>query len=223
MVFESVSGESQMKKHITTNIVLIIVLGWLYMAVAHSNTEPNGPVDGEGEKFYDVAALVWPSYHPDDRAKIFWPMGIGEWETVMKNEAKFEGHDQPRIPVWGYINEADPYVMAMEIEAAADHGVNVFIFDWYWYDGMPYLEGCLNNGYLKAKNNHRVKFYLMWANHDVNLMWDRRNADDAFENNNKALIWKGAIERDEKGGIRRVGAAMCTAQGWQRQDGLQYG
>jgi hypothetical protein len=39
----------------------------------------------------------------------------------------------------------------MEINAAADHGVNVFIFDWYWYDGMPFLEGCLNNGYLKAE------------------------------------------------------------------------
>jgi len=42
---------------------------------------------------------------------------------------------------------------------------NVFIFDWYWYDGMPFLEGCLNDGYLKARNNNRVKFYLMWANH----------------------------------------------------------
>ena len=32
-------------------------------------------------KHDDVAAFVWPSYHPDDRAKIFWPMGIGEWEA----------------------------------------------------------------------------------------------------------------------------------------------
>ena len=29
-------------------------------------------------KTYDIAAFVWPSYHPDDRAKIFWPLGIGE-------------------------------------------------------------------------------------------------------------------------------------------------
>jgi hypothetical protein len=43
------------------------------------------------KKQYDVAAFVWPSYHPDDRAKVFWPMGIGEWETVMKNApANFE-------------------------------------------------------------------------------------------------------------------------------------
>lgn len=148
-------------------------------------------------KKYDIAAFVWPSYHPDDRARAFWPMGIGEWETVMKNKPNFEGHEQPRYPLWGYVNEADPYVMEMQIEAAADHGVNVFIYDWYWYDGMPFLEGCLNDGYLKARNNHKVKFYLMWANHDVTLGWDKRNSDDAFSGKNKALIWKGGIDRKE--------------------------
>jgi len=146
---------------------------------------------------YDIAAFVWPSYHPDDRAKIFWPDGIGEWQTVMSNQPKYEGHEQPRYPLWGYINEADPYVAEMEINAAADHGVNVFIFDWYWYDGMPYLEGHLNVGYLKARNNDRVKFYLMWANHDVRLNWDKRNADDAFARKNNSIIWDGGIDREE--------------------------
>ena len=93
------------------------------------------------QKKYDIAAFVWPSYHPDDRAKVFWPDGIGEWQTVMSNKAKYPGHEQPRYPLWGYVNEADPYVMEMQIEAATRHGVNVFIYDWYWYDGMPFLEG----------------------------------------------------------------------------------
>ncbi len=148
-------------------------------------------------KKYDIAAFVWPSYHPDPRAKVFWPDGIGEWQTVMGNQPKFEGHLQPRYPIWGYINEADPYVMEMEISAAADHGVNVFIFDWYWYDGMPFLEGCLNDGYLQARNNDRVRFYLMWANHDVTPAWDKRNADDAFTGRNTTPIWKGGVDRDE--------------------------
>lgn len=144
---------------------------------------------------YDVAAFVWPSYHPDDRAKIFWPDGIGEWQTVISSTARFEGHQQPRRPLWGLINEADPYVAEMEISAAADHGVNVFIFDWYWYDGQPFLEGHLNDGYLKARNNDRVKFYLMWANHDVGMIWDKRNADDAFNGKNVANIWEGGVDR----------------------------
>ncbi len=147
----------------------------------------------QGQRQYDIAAFVWPSYHPDDRAKIFWPDGIGEWQSVISNTPKFEGHEQPRYPLWGYINEADPYIAEMEISAAADHGVNVFIFDWYWYDGMPFLEGHLNDGYLKARNNDRVKFYLMWANHNVTLTWDKRNAGLP----NDALIWKGDVDRRE--------------------------
>ena len=145
------------------------------------------------QKRYDIAAFVWPSYHPDDRAKIFWPDGIGEWQTVMSNKAKYPGHEQPRYPLWGYVNEADPYVMEMQINAAVRHGVNVFIFDWYWYDGMPYLEGQLNDGFLGAANNKDMKFYLMWANHDVDKTWDKRLAGTK----SNTLVWKGAVDRRE--------------------------
>ncbi len=174
------------------NVILQGTFLFLFMTFAAGRADAKGK-NNEPAKKYDVAAFVWPSYHPDDRAKIFWPEGIGEWQTVMHNEAKFNGHEQPRYPLWGYINEADPYVAEMEINAAADHGVNVFIFDWYWYDGMPFLEGHLNNGYLKARNNDRVKFYLMWANHDVPMLWDKRNAGKP----NDALIWKASVDRDE--------------------------
>ena len=126
---------------------------------------------------YDVAAYIWPSYTGDEpRTRIFWPEGYGEWQTVKAAMPKFPGHKWPRKPLWGYVNEADPYVMEMQINAAADHGVNVFIYDWYWFDNRPFLEQCLDNGYLKAKNNDRVKFYIMWANHTATTLWDKRTA-----------------------------------------------
>jgi hypothetical protein len=68
--------------------------------------------------------------------------------------------------VWGYENEADPKVMEKKIEAASSHGVNVFIFDWYWYGERPFLEGAVADGFLGAKNNGKMKFFLMWANHN---------------------------------------------------------
>jgi hypothetical protein len=142
---------------------------------------------------YDVAAYVWPSYTGDEpRTRMFWPDGIGEWQTVLSATKKHSDHNWPRKPLWGYCNEADPYVMEMQIDAAADHGVNVFIYDWYWYDRRPFLEQCLNNGYLKARNNDRVKFYLMWANHDVNNVWDKRisHVDDN-------IIWCADVDRKE--------------------------
>ncbi|MBQ7346389.1 MAG: glycoside hydrolase family 99-like domain-containing protein [Clostridia bacterium] len=141
-------------------------------------------------KKYDVAAYVWPSYTGDEpRTRIFWPEGYGEWQTVKDMKPAFPGHKWPRKPLWGYVNEADPFVMEMEIEAAASHGVNVFIYDWYWFDNRPFLEQCLNNGYLKARNNDKVKFFLMWANHTATSMWDKRTSDLHVP------IWDGAVDR----------------------------
>ncbi|NLE12858.1 MAG: hypothetical protein GX628_04170 [Clostridiales bacterium] len=141
---------------------------------------------------YDVAAYVWPSYTGDEpRTRMFWPEGIGEWQSVKTAGAKFPGHQWPRRPLWGYVNEADPYVMEMEIAAAADHGVNVFIYDWYWYDRRPFLENCLNDGFLKAQNRSRMKFYLMWANHNAMTLWDKRIAESNI------MIWDGAQPRSE--------------------------
>jgi len=152
-------------------------------------------------KKYDIAAYVWPAYTGDEkRTRIFWNEGIGEWQSV-KNAAnikKYTGNYQnpeylwDRKPLWGYVNEADPYIMEMQIEAATDHGVNVFIYDWYWYDRRPFLENCLNDGFLKAKNHNKMKFYLMWANHSVNNTWDIRNS---YDQNN--IIWDGAVDRKE--------------------------
>ncbi len=142
---------------------------------------------------YDIAAYVWPSYTGDEpRSKIFWQEGYGEWQTVKKAVPKFEGHNWPRKPLWGYVNEADPAVMEMEINAAADHGVNVFIYDWYWFDRRPFLECCLNNGFLGARNNDRMKFYLMWANHNANHLWSYDLSDTEV---GETVIWKGGINR----------------------------
>lgn len=139
---------------------------------------------------YDVAAYIWPAYTGDEkRTRLFWPEGMGEWQSVKSAVKKHPGHSWPRKPLWGYVNEADPYVMAMEIEAAIDHGVNVFIYDWYWYDRRPFLENCLNDGFLKAPNCNKMKFYLMWANHDAMQLWDKRNSHDL-----DTVVWQGSVD-----------------------------
>lgn len=140
---------------------------------------------------YDVAAYIWPSYTGDEpRTRMFWPEGMGEWQSVKNAVSMFPGHNWPRKPLWGYVNEADPYVMQMEIDCAADHNVNVFIYDWYWFDRRPFLEQCLDNGFLRAANRDRMKFYLMWANHNANNTWDKRINDDQAN-----IIWDGAVDR----------------------------
>ena len=112
-----------------------------------------------------TAVYYFPNFHVDPRNEAVHGKGWTEWELMKHAGARFPGHMQPKIPAWGYEDEADPAVMAKKIDAAADHGLDAFIFDWYWYEG-PFLERALNEGFLGAPNRSRMKFALMWANHD---------------------------------------------------------
>ena len=141
---------------------------------------------------YDIAAYIWPSYTGrEPRTRIFWPDGIGEWQTVRDFTGNNAESTWPRKPLWGMRDEADPETMAFQIDQAVSHGVNVFIYDWYWYDRRPFLEQCLNDGFLGAPNHDQMKFYLMWANHDATSLWDKRTSDLG------TLIWYGSQDRAE--------------------------
>ena len=141
---------------------------------------------------YYVAAYVWPSCHYEERnAEMLWPENTGEWEIIQKGTPRFDGHYQPKVPLWGYEMDDDPVVMEKWIEAATDHGVNVFIFDWYWYGGKPFLESTINNGFLKSRNNEKMKFYIMWANHDV-----KKNYWNHYKYDSDSLLWTGSVDQE---------------------------
>ncbi|GBF72945.1 hypothetical protein PA598K_01224 [Paenibacillus sp. 598K] len=114
----------------------------------------------------EVAAYYFPNYHRDARNDKWHGSGWTEWELVKRAEPRFAGHAQPKLPAWGFGDEANPEVMAHKIDTAADHGLDGFIFDWYWYEDGPYLQRALEDGFLQASNVDRLKFALMWANHD---------------------------------------------------------
>ena len=141
---------------------------------------------------YDVAAYIWPAYTGDEpRTRMFWKEGMGEWQSIKNSAPKENGYFFNRKPLWGYQNEADPRVMEWQINEATRHGVNVFIYDYYWYDNRPFLENSLNDGFLKAKNRDKMQFYLMWANHDANNYWNIDLSDDYGD----TVIWTGAVDR----------------------------
>jgi hypothetical protein len=114
-----------------------------------------------------VAAYYFGNYHPGDaRNEVLKGKRWSEWELVKAAKPRFEGHHQPNVPLWGYTDESDQKVMAKKIDAAADHGIDAFIFDWYYYDDGPFLDRPIDKGFLKARNNKRLRFAFMWANHD---------------------------------------------------------
>ena len=115
----------------------------------------------------EAACYYFGNYHRGDprNERVHGP-GWSEWELVRTARPRFPGHHQPNVPAWGETDESDPQAMAQKIDAAADHGIAAFIFDWYHYDDGPFLERALDRGFLQAPNNRRMRFALMWANHD---------------------------------------------------------
>src|SRR5665647_1917726 len=105
-------------------ISVIIVLFLIIQASSSKKDQYQG---------YDVAAFYWPDYHDDPRLEFIFYDKKGEWQTIYNAKPKEAGERQPRVPLWGYEDESDPKIMDNKINVAVTHGVNVFIFDWYWY------------------------------------------------------------------------------------------
>ena len=166
-------------------------------------------VGGSAAAEYDIAAYVWPAYQPEPRWKELgiFDAGKGEWQSVWEARPKWEGHEQPRKPLWGYENEADPKAVAKKIDAAVAHGVNTFIYDWYWYGGRPFLG---------APHNEKMIFFVMWANDHVCKLWDNKAADKEW---NKP-IWRAWVDSEEFRKISRRWIEMYFARpNYYRIDG----
>lgn len=115
-----------------------------------------------------IYSYYFPNWHVDKRNELYHGKGWTEWEVTKCARSRFEGHEQPRVPVWGYEDEADPKVMEKKIATAKKYGIDGFIFDTYYYDDGPHRERCLDEGFLGAKNSDDFEFAIMWCNHDHN-------------------------------------------------------
>ena len=119
------------------------------------------------EKRTEVVAVYYPHWHPYPRGeKVVFGKGKSEWELVKSQKPRYPGHPVPIKPLMGYYDETDPAVVEKEIDLAADSGIDVFMYDWYFYGNESMMEEALDRGFLKARNNRRMKFALMWCYHD---------------------------------------------------------
>jgi hypothetical protein len=144
-------------------------------------------------KEIEIAAYNFPQWHPDPRNDRWHGKGWTEWELLKKSVPRYEGHRQPVVPAWGYFDESDPAQSVREIDLAADHGLTAFIYDTYWYEDGPFLNGALDRGFLRAPNRKRLKFALMWANHNWHNWHPIRLADDAWKDH---MLADGRVSRE---------------------------
>ena len=140
---------------------LVLIVGAMVLGRACSV----GAAGEDTKRRPEVVVVYYPHWHRYDHGSAWKGEGWTEWEGVKAAVPRFPGHEQPLKPTWGYFDESDPQWSAREIDLAADHGIDVFLYDWYWYSGVKNMEEALEQGFLKAANRDRMKFALMWANH----------------------------------------------------------
>ncbi|MBQ7177741.1 MAG: glycoside hydrolase family 99-like domain-containing protein [Victivallales bacterium] len=158
----------------------------------------------------EIFAIYFPSWHPDRHYEKWYGKGFSEWELLKTTRPLFEGHCQPKKPLWGYFDESSPEMMAKQIDLAADNGITGFLFDWYWYGGEQFLEKPLDEAFLNAPNRGRLKFALMWANHNWG-MWpamddDKHQAMNGNVNQSSQLFLKMAHTEED---LRNVVDFCC--------------
>ncbi len=121
-----------------------------------------------GDDGINVVAVYYPHWHR-------YPKGIewfgekwsqGEWNFVKTAVPRYPGHRVPVKPLPGYLDGSDPKDVETEIALASNAGIDVFLYDYYYYGGKVTQEEALEQGFLKAENRDKMKFALMWCYHE---------------------------------------------------------
>lgn len=116
-----------------------------------------------------VAAFVYDPWTPD--AAVFGSHGTNwtEWALVRHATPRFPGHAQPKVPLWGEIDTGLPATWDLLNGAARAAGIEVYLWDWYWWADAPknpLLVNGLEEGFLKSASAASMKWAVMWANQD---------------------------------------------------------
>ena len=112
-----------------------------------------------------VACWTFPHWHPNPFNDRLYGKGWTEYVQMRGCRPWFAGHHQPRTPLLGELNEREPSTWERYIELARPAGIDVFLFDWYWFEGGPVFHEALEEGLLQAANVSETRFAVMWTNH----------------------------------------------------------
>lgn len=117
---------------------------------------------------YYFAGWAGKTAYDDGSASNAWARNMPTHYTK-KLATEFAG----RTPVWGWRDDTRE-LMERQIDLAADNGVAYFSFCWYWHDNKKPLnaQGIADDPkhlpmklFMEAKNNSRMEFSLLIANH----------------------------------------------------------
>ena len=143
-------------------VIILSLVGWIQVAGARDN---NSRLKLGA---YYFAGWAGKCPYDDGTPENAWAKGMPTHYTKQL-ATTFSG----RTPIWGWRDDTQE-LMERQIDLAADHGIAYFSFCWYWRD----TKGPINTAaieqdskhlpmqmFMKAKNNSRMEYCLLVANH----------------------------------------------------------
>ena len=124
-----------------------------------------------------VLSFYYPQFHQTIENDRFWGVGFTDWANVRKAQPMFEGHRQPALPhsTFGQYDLSHPYPLKVQADLARGHGIDGFVFHYYWFNGHHVLDKPLQN--LLANPSIDMPFALSWANEPWTRRWDGLDDD----------------------------------------------
>lgn len=146
------------------NLIIIVLTGCIAFYHAHAQ---------EAQKNLKLGAYFYAGWsgkraQDDGTPENAWAKGM-PLSAAKRLVTEFTG----RMPLWGWRDDA-PGMMEKQIDMAADHGISYFSFCWYWFDNKASINVEKINThslhyamqqFMQAKNNHRMEFSILVANH----------------------------------------------------------
>lgn len=165
---------------------------------------------------YEIGAYYYPGWHSRDR-----------WERVRPDAPE-------RKPVLGWYDEGDPECVDWQIKWAVEHGISLFMVDWYWNAGSRHNTHWLE-AFERARYRRYLKWCVMWANHNpagshseedqraVTRHWiDRFFGMDEYyriDGSPVVIIWSPARMRADMGGPDGIARLLEISQEMAREAG----
>jgi lipopolysaccharide biosynthesis protein len=122
-----------------------------------------------------VIPFYLPQFHATPENDAWWSKGFTEWSNVTAARPVYLGHNQPNLPSdLGFYDLRLDEVRQEQMDLAAEHGIEGFMYYYYWFAGRRLLNLPVEK---LAESDVDKPFCLMWANENWTRRWDGRSSD----------------------------------------------
>jgi lipopolysaccharide biosynthesis protein len=122
-----------------------------------------------------VIPFYLPQFHATAENDRWWGKGFTEWTNATAARPVYLGHNQPNLPAdLGFYDLRLDAVRQEQMDLAASHGIEGFMYYYYWFAGRRLLNLPIDK---LAESDVNKPFCIMWANENWTRRWDGRSSD----------------------------------------------